>query len=134
MTRENLYLVVYGGSVSVFDFMAPLMILSEASIQDLNSKLSNNKSNDKQPKYLLMEPLLPNDKKIQIPNLISGLVPIFPIEKQFPFIEKGLGKSITIKWVQLPLTSAFCLTVHKAQGKTFDKVKVDLQRPVSGKI
>ena len=41
LTRENLYLVVYGATVSVFDFMAPLMILSEASIQDLNSKLSS---------------------------------------------------------------------------------------------
>jgi hypothetical protein len=81
-----------------------------------------------------MEPLLPHNKKIQIPNLINGLVPIFPLEKSFPFSVKGLGNTFSITRVQFPLTPAFCLTANKAQGKTFDKVIVDLQKPISGKM
>jgi hypothetical protein len=35
-----------------------------------------------------------------------------------------------IKWEQIPLTLAFCLTDYKAQGQTFDKRIVDLYKPL----
>jgi ATP-dependent exoDNAse (exonuclease V) alpha subunit len=83
-----------------------------------------------------MEPLnlKHHNQHSNFPNLKNGLVPIFPMTKTFMLRVKQLNKNISITRQQFPLTPSFCITAYKAQGKTFNKVIVDLAYPTEGKI
>jgi ATP-dependent DNA helicase PIF1 len=56
------------------------------------------------------------------PGCPQGLVPVFPIVRQFEF------KSITYSRTQFPLRLAYAITVHKNQGLTLPKVVLNLNQ------
>jgi len=51
------------------------------------------------------------------------VVPIFPLKRDF---YRG---ATTLSRTQFPLTVAFAVTIHKAQGMTVDRAVLDLSRP-----
>ena len=86
-----------------------------------------------QPLILICELLADNDK-FQFPNLKPNYFPIAIKEDQFEFKSKIINKNFKIKRKQFPLIPSFCYTIYKAQGKTFDKAKIDLALPPNGNI
>jgi hypothetical protein len=86
------------------------------------------------PKYLMVVPVIKNEHNpLKFPNLIENMIPIFAEDVYFyvknnkPELSKT--KSITVKRHQFPLTPAYAMTAYKAQGKTIEKVIIDLTRP-----
>ena len=62
------------------------------------------------------------DLEWTLPGLSElAVYPIVPIEKDW-YLDKGrLHPILQIKQRQLPLTTAFAMTAHAAQGQTFSK-------------
>ena len=58
--------------------------------------------------------------KFNGPTEFNSCFPIRPVET------KWASDGIVYSRRQLPLTLAHCITVHKTQGLTLDKVKVDI--------
>jgi ATP-dependent DNA helicase PIF1 len=56
-------------------------------------------------------------------NLNRPVVPVFPVRRDF-FIGNALCHRS-----QLPLTTAYAITVHKAQGMTLDRVVLNISKP-----
>ncbi|GBM27890.1 hypothetical protein AVEN_256688-1 [Araneus ventricosus] len=48
-----------------------------------------------------------------------------------PFIPSGSNMPFQSKRKQFPIRLAFSMTINKAQGQTFDKICLDLTKPVS---
>ena len=67
-----------------------------------------------------------NRKKLDRFRTIKGLVPIYPITKEFPYRHKN--STIQIERKQFPIVMAESITVHKAQGSGFDYMLADLDR------
>ncbi|KAF4617233.1 hypothetical protein D9613_005788 [Agrocybe pediades] len=59
-------------------------------------------------------------------NLIRGEFAVLAEEVDISFIHPYSKNRAKLKMTQLPLVPAFSLTVHKAQGQTYDRVIVDL--------
>lgn len=88
------------------------------------------------PKYLLVR-LIRKNNDIQsntFDGLDNNLLPIFPIDKTFTFKPLHLTKSMTIQRKQFPLTPCYSFTGFKAQGKTLNKIIVDLVKPEYGPL
>ena len=86
------------------------------------------------PKYLMVVTCIKNEHNPLIfPNLSEQMIPIFPEDVYFyvkndkPELSKT--KAITVKRHQFPLTPAYAMTAYKAQGKTIDKLIIDLTKP-----
>ena len=67
-----------------------------------------------------------NRKKLNQFRAIRGLVPIYPITKEFPY--RHNNSTIQIERKQFPIVMAESITVHKAQGSGFDYMLADLDR------
>ena len=90
------------------------------------------------PKYLLVKKINNNsNNNLKFDHLPIDLIPIFPQTVTFAVKPKcaALGtKSVSVRRTQFPLTPAYALTAYKAQGKTLNKVIIDLTKPPSGKL
>ena len=67
----------------------------------------------------------------------SEFIPLFPREETFsinPKIPELGTRSVEIRRKQFPITPAYAFTAYKAQGKTLDKVIIDLSRPPTGSL
>ncbi len=70
--------------------------------------------------------ILANDWKWPVVQFTNGLTLLMgPVAFT---IEKGDGETMMAKRLQLPLILAWALSVHKSQGQTLERVKVDLRR------
>ena len=96
---------------------------------------TNNSVNvlSKLPTFLKMELVKPRKNKIILDNLNVNVYPIFP-DKSPSFQVKipNTKKSHSIIRKQFPLTPTFAITAHKAQGKTIDKIIIDLADAPTG--
>jgi len=62
-----------------------------------------------------------------LPHLPPNHVPIIPNEAEMrAFRHPNSGRSCTLRRHQVPLDAAFAITAHKAQGRSMNKVIVDL--------
>ena len=90
------------------------------------------------PKYLLVKKINEHAyNNLKFENLQDGLIPIFPQTVTFSVKPKcaALGtKSVSVRRSQFPLTPAYALTAYKAQGKTLNKLIIDLTKPATGKL
>lgn len=90
---------------------------------------------NKMPKYVLIK--LINDTNVN-QNIFNGLdshvYPLFPIQKTFQFKPQCLSINMSVQRTQFPLTLCFGITAFKVQGKTLDKVVIDLAKPDRGAL
>jgi hypothetical protein len=90
------------------------------------------------PKYLLVKKVLNiQNTHLNFTNLNQDLIPILPLTVSISVKPKcaALGtKSVSVRRTQFPLTPAYALTAYKAQGKTLNKVIIDLTQPPTGKL
>lgn len=105
----------------------------------LSETFPNNTQYIRQPLYALVE-IAKSKFECDLEELQPKLVPIPLMEQTFRIdIEdvlpkdkklKSNGKAIlSIKRRALPLVPAFCITTHKSQGQTLNKVVIDLKLP-----
>ncbi len=99
----------------------------------------NNTQYVRQPLYALIE--IPKSKiECDLEELPTKLVPIPLVEQTFrvditdilPKDKKSESNHktvLSIKRRALPLVPAYCITTHKSQGQTLDKVVIDLKLP-----
>ena len=92
-----------------------------------------------QPTYALIE--IPKAKiECQLSDLEPTIVPIPVVEQTFRINVNDLFPKnsypnaskkavLSIKRRALPLVPAFCITTHKSQGQTLDKIVIDLRLP-----
>ena len=100
----------------------------------LRSICTNGDKNN-MPQFLLVEKIhKTTNKKFKFENLDENIIPILLEDTKFNFNPTKYSKSITISRKQFPLTPAYALTAHKAQGKTLNKVIIDLSKPSKGKL
>jgi ATP-dependent DNA helicase PIF1 len=66
-------------------------------------------------------------KQAKSKSKYKGLVPIQPVAATFSISEKS--SSILVERVQFPGTLAWGITVHKAQGSTFEEIVGDMTTP-----
>lgn len=94
------------------------------------------------PLALLME--VTSRKHQPFATLPEQLVPIFPVNMSVP-VPVNASRSTTgavtgarnrqiqksVSRQQIPCSPAFSITIHKAQGKTFDQAVVDIEKPTT---
>ena len=69
---------------------------------------------------------IPGSDVVEMPHLPVHHFPILPDTTELRFEHGGSHKRCTIKRKQVPIEPGFSMTVHKAQGRTLDRVVVDL--------
>ena len=69
---------------------------------------------------------IPDSVAVEIPHLPPHHFPILPDTTELKFEHGGSHKRCTIKRKQVPIEPGFAITSHKAQGKTMDRVIIDL--------
>ncbi len=115
------------------------VILKQICTEDNNLYSINDYNNNNitsQPKFILVK-LLNNstNKSIIFENLQNDLFYLEPITKSFNVLtSKHSTKTISIKRTQYPLSPSFAMTSHKLQGKTVEKLIVDLSKPPTGHL
>ena len=98
-------------------------------------EIYKNNNNEDMPSMLLVE--LVSSKKIIGVNNQTNIFPIFPTRVTFNKnikLSANQSKNITISKLQYTLIPAFCSVSFNIQGKTFDKIIVDLSMPVKGNL
>jgi len=89
------------------------------------------------PLCLILKKINNLHQEYSFSNMSSELIPLFPSEETFyvnPKIPELGTRSVEVKRKQFPLTPAYAFTAYKAQGKTLDKVIIDLSRPPTGSL
>ena len=69
---------------------------------------------------------IPGADTVEMPHLPVHYFPILPDTTDLKFEHGASRKRCTIKRKQVPIEPGFAMTVHKAQGRTMDRVIVDL--------
>ena len=69
---------------------------------------------------------IPDSVAVEIPHLPPHHFPILPDTTELKFEHGGSHKRCTIKRKQVPIEPGFAITSHKAQGKTMERVIIDL--------
>lgn len=112
------------GNHSIQNFMRPTVASTASSV---NSSSSNNPKNSVEIRYRLSGTVSPNIRLPVIKFSINNGAASF-IEHMGPteFSIMGKGNSIECSRIQIPLVLSWAMSIHKAQGQTLDRVKVDL--------
>ena len=113
--------------------------LDSVSYADLSQTFPSTTEYVHRPLYALIE--IPNSKvEYSLEALQPKLIPVPLVEQSFQVDigdmlpkDKALKSNrkafLTIKRRALPLVPAYCITTHKSQGQTLNKVIVDLRLP-----
>ena len=122
------------GIVNGMEVLLKGFCTQEDNIVSLNLHSNSEIILNEMPKYLIVEPVIDNlHNPLNFPNINQRCIPIFPEEVYFyvkndkPELSKQ--KSVSVKRQQFPLTPAYAMTAYKAQGKTLNKIIIDLKRP-----
>ena len=122
------------GIVNGMEVLLKGFCTQEDNIVSLNVLSNSEIILNEMPKYLIVEPVIVNlHNPLNFPNINQRCIPIFPEEIYFyvkndrPELSKQ--KSVSVKRIQFPLTPAYAMTAYKAQGKTLNKIIIDLKRP-----
>ena len=129
--------LIEGGKYYLTKNIATTYGLVNGTEVELISICTNDKSLNTMPEYLLVKIINDNQsKKIKFNDLPDNIIPLFIHENTFSVnLESNYlkTKSVSIRRKQFPLTLAYALTHYKAQGKTLNKIIVDLSKPI-GKL
>ena len=113
--------------------------MDSVSTNAISDAFSNNTQYVHRPLYELIE-IVKSKIESNLEQLQPKLIPITVVEQIFrvdisDMIPKGKkGKSnrksiLSIKRRSLPLVPAYCITTHKSQGQTLNKVVIDFKLP-----
>ena len=75
-----------------------------------------------------------NKKKFKFPCLDEEMIPIFPEKKVFSISLPGTRIIQRVTRIQYPITPSFAISGYKAQGKTLNKVILDLAQVPNGRL
>lgn len=116
-TTERTYEILLAeGKLDNGEFYGDMTGAFERTNRILNSMAANGVSADSGPKYPLVEFVTP-----------GGGHRTYLVKPETWKIEQPNGE-ITAQRTQIPLILAWALSIHKSQGQTLERVKVDLRR------
>jgi hypothetical protein len=109
---------------------------AELILKQICGKKECNETNNTQillnsPEYLIMElKYKKSNNNSLFENLNTHELPIFKISKTYNFFSNTIRQKISMTRKQFPISPAFAVTGYKVQGKTLDKVIIDLCPPI----
>ena len=116
---------------SIFDFFEDTEEL-EASFNSLDNELISVSKDNKQRKVDFIRELNRNSNKLKYPLVrflsADGVNTREALVEPEQWAIEDENEKILAKRIQLPLILAWSLSIHKSQGQTLPKVRVDLKR------
>jgi hypothetical protein len=108
----------------------------DSNILKISEYLNKPQTFETTPKFLIVKLIDSKSlNKIQLANLADEHFFLEPITKSFKVRTTALSsRHVNVNRTQLPLTPAYAVTSYKLQGKTVNKLIVDLTIPTNGKV